>query len=77
MSQSLLGQEVLLLSGSAWSVGGKNNSLAGHWWLTPVILTTQEAEFRRIAAQSQPWANSSRDPTKNPSQKRAGEVAQS
>jgi hypothetical protein len=22
---------------------------AGHWWLTPVILATQEAEIRRIA----------------------------
>jgi hypothetical protein len=21
---------------------------AGHWWLTPVILATQEAEIRRI-----------------------------
>jgi hypothetical protein len=27
---------------------------AGHWWLTPVILATQEAEIRRIASQSQP-----------------------
>jgi hypothetical protein len=25
----------------------------GHWWLTPVILTTWEAEIRRIAVQSQ------------------------
>jgi hypothetical protein len=21
---------------------------AGHWWLTPIILATQEAEIRRI-----------------------------
>jgi hypothetical protein len=28
----------------------------------PVILATKEAEIRRIAVQSQPWANSSRDP---------------
>jgi hypothetical protein len=47
------------------------------WWLTPVILATQEAEIRRIAVWSQPrqivcetmsW--------KNPSQKRAGGVTQ-
>jgi hypothetical protein len=28
--------------------------LSGRWWLTPVILATQEAEIRRIAVQSQP-----------------------
>jgi hypothetical protein len=26
----------------------KNKNIAGHWWLMPVILATQEAEFRRI-----------------------------
>jgi hypothetical protein len=24
------------------------------WWLTPIILATQEAEIRRMAVQSQP-----------------------
>jgi hypothetical protein len=27
---------------------------AGHWWLTPVILATQEAEIRRLTVRSQP-----------------------
>jgi hypothetical protein len=34
---------------------------AGHWWLKPVVLAPQEAEIK-TAVQSQPWANSSRDP---------------
>jgi hypothetical protein len=25
----------------------------GHWWLTPIILATQEAEIKRISVQSQ------------------------
>jgi hypothetical protein len=29
--------------------------MAGRQWLTPVILATQEAEIRRIEAQSQPY----------------------
>jgi hypothetical protein len=32
---------------------------AGHRWLTPVILATQEAEIRRILVQSQPQTHSS------------------
>jgi hypothetical protein len=47
--------------------------LAGHWWLIPEILATQEAEIRRILLQSQPGHSS----LKNPSQKKAGGVAQS
>jgi hypothetical protein len=30
------------------------SSQAGRWWLTPVILATQEAEIRRIEIRSQP-----------------------
>jgi hypothetical protein len=29
-------------------------NIARHWWLTPVILATQEAVIRRIAVRSQP-----------------------
>jgi hypothetical protein len=32
---------------------------AGHSWLIPVILATQEAEMRRMVAQSQTMVNSS------------------
>jgi hypothetical protein len=28
--------------------------IARHWWLTPVILTTQDVEIRRILVRSQP-----------------------
>jgi hypothetical protein len=31
----------------------KNENTARHWWLTPVILATQEAEIKRIIVQSQ------------------------
>jgi hypothetical protein len=34
----------------------------GHWWLWTIILTTQEAETRRIRVWSQPQANSMWDP---------------
>jgi hypothetical protein len=36
---------------------------AGCWWITPVILATQEAEIIRITVQSQPQANSLKDLT--------------
>jgi hypothetical protein len=32
----------------------KISFLTRHWWLTPVILATQEAEIRRLEVQSQP-----------------------
>jgi hypothetical protein len=31
----------------------KRGGEAGHWWLTPVILDTQEAEIRTVTVQSQ------------------------
>jgi hypothetical protein len=35
---------------------------ARHWWLTPVILATQEAEIRRISVRSQPGQIVPQDP---------------
>jgi hypothetical protein len=32
----------------------KKGERDGRWWLTPVILATQEAEIRRIMVRSQP-----------------------
>jgi hypothetical protein len=32
----------------------KKEKRAGRWWLTPVIIATQEAEIRRITVGSQP-----------------------
>jgi hypothetical protein len=53
-------------------------SLAGHQWLTPIILATQKAEIRRIMVQSQPrQIVSARPSLKKPFTKiGAGEVAQ-
>jgi hypothetical protein len=47
------------------------------WWLTAIILATQEAESRRIAIQSQPWqiVQETLSP-KYSTQKRGGGVAQ-
>jgi hypothetical protein len=55
----------------------RNLCLAGHQSLNPVILATQEAEIRSITVQSQPKQKAHKIlPQKNPSQKRAGGVAQ-
>jgi hypothetical protein len=35
-------------------LSSKLEDLARYWWLTPVILATQEAEIRRIMVRSQP-----------------------
>jgi hypothetical protein len=32
----------------------QNVKIARRWWLTPIILATQEAKVRKIAVQSQP-----------------------
>jgi hypothetical protein len=51
--------------------------VAWHWWLTPVIPPTQEAEIRRIVVRSQPGQIVLETLSgKNPSQKRADGVAQ-
>jgi hypothetical protein len=55
----------------------KKGMLARHRWLTPVILATQKAEIRMIVIQSQPGEIVGETLSqKNPSQKRAGGVAQ-
>jgi hypothetical protein len=51
--------------------------IARHWWLTPVILSTEEAVIRRIMVQSQPRQISFRDPiSKIFNMKRSGGMAQ-
>jgi hypothetical protein len=32
----------------------KHNEIARHWWITSVILATQEADSKRITVRSQP-----------------------
>jgi hypothetical protein len=43
-------------------VPSKKKKKAMIQWLMPVILAIQKAEIRKIKVQSQPHANSSRDP---------------
>jgi hypothetical protein len=51
----------------------KKSPTAGHQWLTPVILVTQEAEVSRIKVQSQPGKLVIKILSrKSPTQKRAG-----
>jgi hypothetical protein len=55
----------------------KEKMLPGSGWLTPVILATQEAKIRRISVPSQPGQIVPEILfLKNPSQKRAGGMAQ-
>jgi hypothetical protein len=55
----------------------EKRTFAGRWWLTPVILATQEAEIRRTAIWSQVGQIVHMTlAQKNPSQKRAGGMAQ-
>jgi hypothetical protein len=49
---------------------------AGHWWLTPVILATQEAEIREDRSSKPAQAVLETLSQKSPSQKRGGGVAQ-
>jgi hypothetical protein len=42
-------ENVFIYNGVLLSI--KKNAIAGCWLLTPVILTTQEAEIRRIMVQ--------------------------
>jgi hypothetical protein len=53
----------------------KSMCCAGHQWLTPVILATQEAEIKRITVRSQPREIGQRDPiSKKPFTKKKGLV---
>jgi hypothetical protein len=58
-----------------WELGRAEQ--AARWWLTPVILATQEAVLRRLTVRSQPRQIVCETLSqKNSSQKRAGGVAQ-
>jgi hypothetical protein len=46
-----VGKSIGEISGKGFFAVKKRYKLAGHWWLTPVILASWEAEIRRIAVQ--------------------------
>jgi hypothetical protein len=58
----------------AWTI--KILSLAGHWWLTSIILATQEAKIRRTEVRSKPRQGSSDPILKKLNTTRAGRMAQ-
>jgi hypothetical protein len=75
ITESVIFGETQIVSHS--KVALKKKKRARHWWLTSVILASQEAEIWKIAAQSQPGKIVPQDPiSKNSSQKRAGGVGQ-
>jgi hypothetical protein len=45
----MLNSTVLFTRGDIFVLISKIENFSGHQWLMPVILATQEAEFRRIA----------------------------
>jgi hypothetical protein len=57
-TREALGRRILVQAHTGgWGISvpyPSEKQLAGRWWLTPIILVTQEAEIRRIEV----WANS-------------------
>jgi hypothetical protein len=76
--QGILGSQFFLPEKNSIHVRGVTSSLmstfARHWWLTPVILTIQEAEIRKIEVRRQPGQNSLRDPTSKKTHHKKGLV---
>jgi hypothetical protein len=55
----------------------KISGLAGRWWLMPVLLVTQEADYQEDGCSKLAQANSRQDPiSEKPITKRDGGVAQ-
>jgi hypothetical protein len=60
------------VSSSQLKIGqGVRKKQARHRWLTPIVLTTQEAEIKG----SQPWANGSKDPISKKKKKKKKRLA--